>query len=128
MAKQKKLGRKIVLFEVTAKDGKEMLEKDNTSAAALFYRVLVAKGEAMQRVAIYEATKTKCESQAAFERLGNQTHDTLARLRKAGLVKRVETREAVTEARSASKDEKTTQKPKSASVDSSESAVEAAAF
>ena len=96
MAKVKK-GRKIVLFEVTAKDGKDMLDKENTSAAALFYRVLVAKGEAMSRVAIYEATKSKCESAAAWERLGHQTHDTLARLRKAGLVKRIETREEVKE-------------------------------
>lgn len=94
MAKEKK-GKKVVLFEVTSKNGDEMLAKENMSNAAIFYRVLVAKGEAMTRVAIYEASKSKCESQAAYERLGDQTHDTLARLRKAGLVKRIETREEV---------------------------------
>jgi len=93
MAKEK--GRKLVLFEVTAKDGKELLDKDNQTNAAIFYRVLVAKGEAMQRTAIYEAAKSKCESVAAWERLGHQTHDTLARLRKSGHVKRIETREEV---------------------------------
>jgi len=98
MAKEKK-GRKVVLFEVTSKDGKELLDKANTSNAAIFYRVLVAKGEAMQRLAIYEASKSKCESGAAWERLGHQTHDTLARLRKAGFVKRIETREAVAPAK-----------------------------
>lgn len=93
MAKEK--GRKVVLFEVTSKKADELLAKDNQTNTAIFYRVLVAKGEAMTRAAIYEASKSKCESGAAWERLGNQTHDTLARLRKGGFVKRIETREAV---------------------------------
>lgn len=92
MAKQ---GRKVVLFEVTSKKADELLDKSNTTNAAIFYRVLVAADKAMTRQAIYEASKTKCESGAAWERLGNQTHDTLARLRKAGFVKRTETREEV---------------------------------
>ena len=102
MAKQ---GKKLVLFEVTSKKADELLAKDNQANAAIFYRVLVAKEAPMKREAIYEASKSKCESAAAWERLGNQTHDTLARLRKAGFVKRIETREAVVEK---------TKKPKSA--------------
>jgi hypothetical protein len=94
MAKQK-LGKKIVLFEVTDKNADDLLEKGNTTNAAIFYRVLAAKAEAMTRLAIYEASESKCESKAAWERLGNQTHDTLARLRKEGFVKRTETREKI---------------------------------
>jgi len=94
MAKVKQ-GRKLVLFEVTSKNAEELLDKKNTTNAAIFYRVLASAEKAMQRLAIYEASKSKCESGAAWERLGNQTHDTLARLKKAGFVKRIETREEV---------------------------------
>jgi hypothetical protein len=93
MAKEK--GRKVVLFEVTAKKADELLDKKNATNAAIFYRVLVAADKPLTRTAIYEASKSKCESAAAWERLGNQTHDTLARLRKSGFVKRIETREEV---------------------------------
>lgn len=94
MAKVKQ-GKKIVLFEVTSKNAEELLDKKNTTNAAIFYRILAAAEKPMQRLAIYEASKSKCESGAAWERLGNQTHDTLARLKKAGFVKRTETREEV---------------------------------
>jgi hypothetical protein len=94
MAKVEK-GKKVVLFEVTSKKADELLDKKNETNAAIFYRVLVAADKPMTRVAIYEASKSKCESAAAWERLGHQTHDTLARLRKLGFVKRIETREEI---------------------------------
>jgi len=91
----RKQGRKVVLFEVTSKKADELLDKKNATNAAIFYRVLAAAEKPMERLAIYKASESKCESGAAWERLGHQTHDTLARLRKAGFVKRIETREAV---------------------------------
>lgn len=94
MAKIKQ-GRKLVVFEATAKNADELLDKKNMTNAAIFYRVIVAADKPLTRAAIYKASESKCESGAAWERLGHQTHDTLARLRKAGFVKRTETREAV---------------------------------
>lgn len=94
MAKQKQ-GRKLVVFEATSKNADALLDKKNTTNAAIFYRVIAAAEKPLTRLAIYKASESKCESNAAWERLGHQTHDTLARLKKAGFVKRTETREEV---------------------------------
>lgn len=95
MAKKQKQGRKLVVFEATSKNADELLDKKNTTNAAIFYRVIAAAEKPLTRLAIYKASESKCESGAAWERLGNQTHDTLARLKKGGFVKRTETREAL---------------------------------
>jgi hypothetical protein len=93
VAKKQKQGRKLVLFEATSKNADELLDKKNMTNAAIFYRVIAASEKPLTRIAIYKASESKCESGAAWERLGHQTHDTLARLKKAGFVKRIETRE-----------------------------------
>src|SRR6266850_4024604 len=95
VANKQKQGRKLVVFEATSKNADELLDKKNTTNAAIFYRVIAAAEKPLTRLAIYKASESKCESGAAWERLGHQTHDTLARLKKAGFVKRIETREEV---------------------------------
>jgi hypothetical protein len=78
-----------VLFEVSKNDGSAMLDKANTTNAALFYRALAKASKPLKRGEIYAACESTCETAAAFKRLGGQIGDTLGKLRKLGLVKRV---------------------------------------
>lgn len=85
----------IIRYEPTAKDGSNLLAKENTSQAAAMYRALVAAKEPLTIAECYAACKGKMESVAAWERLGKNQNSTLFALRKAGLVKKSEKREEV---------------------------------
>jgi hypothetical protein len=83
----------VVRYEPTAKDGKELLAKDNMSQAAVMYRALEAAKGPLTVKETYAACEGKCESGAAYERLGKNLNSSLFALRKAGFVKKSEKRE-----------------------------------
>lgn len=85
----------VVRYEPTAKDGKDLLAKDNTSQAAAMYRALATAKEPLTVKECYAACEGKLESGAAYERLGKNLNSTLFALRKAGFVKKTEKREEV---------------------------------
>lgn len=96
MAKEKKPHTLLVVrYEPTAKDGKELLAKDNTSQAAAMYRALATAKEPLTIAECYAACEGKLENAAAWERLGKNLNSTLFALRKAGFVKKSERREEV---------------------------------
>lgn len=83
----------VVRYEPTAKDGKELLAKDNTSQAAAMYRALASAKEPLTIKETYAACEGKMESTAAWERLGKNKNSTLFALRNGGYVKKTERRE-----------------------------------
>jgi hypothetical protein len=85
--------RLVVRYEPTAKEGKELLAKDNTSQAAVMYRALASAKGPLTVKETYAACEGKCESGAAYERLSKNLNSTLFALRKAGYVKKQERRE-----------------------------------
>jgi hypothetical protein len=94
MPKEKKVRTLLVVrYEPTAKDGKELLSKDNLSQNAVMYRALEAAKGPLTVKETYAACEGKCESGAAYERLGKNLNSSLFALRKAGFVKKSEKRE-----------------------------------
>lgn len=94
MPKEKKVRTLLVVrYEPTEKDGKELLAKDNMSQAAVMYRALAAAKGPLTVKETYAACEGKCESGAAYERLGKNLNSSLFALRKAGFVKKSEKRE-----------------------------------
>lgn len=85
----------VVRYEPAAKDGSELLNKENTSQSATMYRALAAAKEPLTIKECYAACEGKMESTAAWERLGKNLNSTLFALRKAGFVKKSERREEV---------------------------------
>jgi len=107
--------RLIVRYEPTAKDGAELLLKDNNSQAAAMYRALANAKEPLTIKECYKACEGKMESNAAWERLGKNLNSTLFALRKAGYVKKQERREEVGAKPRKAKAANGSAKPKSAS-------------
>lgn len=87
--------RLVVRYEPTAKDGKDLLDKENASQGAAMYRALVAAKGPLTIKEAYAACEGKMESTAAWERLGKNKNSTLFALRNAGFVKKTEKREEV---------------------------------
>lgn len=94
MPKEKKVRTLLVVrYEPTAKEAKELLAKDNTSQNAVMYRALESAKGPLTVKETYAACEGKCESGAAYERLGKNLNSSLFALRKAGFVKKSEKRE-----------------------------------
>lgn len=101
MAKEKT--KRVVKYEVTSKDGKELLAKENTSQAAAMYRALAAADKPLSIAECYAKCEGKMENGAAWERLGKNLNSTLFALRKTGYVKRLEERIAIVKKAKAAK-------------------------
>lgn len=113
MAKEKKVRMLLVVrYEPTVKDGAGLLAKDNLSQTAVMYRALVSAKEPLTVKETYAACEGKCESGAAYERLGKNLNSSLFSLRKAGFVKKSEKREEQAEQPRKAKPNSSTPKPK----------------
>lgn len=121
----KKEGSLVVRYEVTAKDGAKLLDKENQAQSAVMYRALAAAGEPLTIAETYK--RAKCESQAEYERLGKNQNSSLFALRKAGFVKKQERREEVAKPKVVRKRKPSTKKAKTSEAASSAAAETAAA-